>query len=259
MITNKIARSLIIIAAFLCYRYSKYFYAHVVFGIEKWQQTNEYILSSIMLVTGMVMAFTCVLLFTKTLNPGAFGLRSGFLKGLLWGFLCTIPMFIGFSAIKGFEIHYSGELLYRSMVLAGFGEEFIFRAFLFGLLFHYAGWGFVPACILPSLFFGIGHLYQADSLVEAIAVFSFTALASAGFAWFYFAWRSLWMVLFLHGFMDLAFDFCLGEGNVLGGLWMNVFRATTLILAIVFSFRLNDKEYIRSLKRKVWINPESLA
>ena len=58
---------------------------------------------------------------------------------------------------------------FKNMMIAGFFEEFLYRGFFFGVLFYFAGWGFIPAIILPSIYFGIGHLYQAESLNESIS------------------------------------------------------------------------------------------
>ncbi|MGV3630639.1 MAG: CPBP family intramembrane glutamic endopeptidase [Bacteroidota bacterium] len=250
-------RSSLIIGAFLLYRYSKYFFAYCCFGVKQWNAMNENISSSFLLAAGIVIALGCNYGISKRISFRELGLGNDFLKGLFWGFVFTLPQFIGLSFLSGFKYSFSPGSAYEAIVLAGFGEEFIFRGFLFGLLFYYAGWGFLPAGIFTGLFFGWGHLYQAESLGQAIGIFFFTTGASVGFAWFYHAWKSLWMVIFLHGFMDLAWTSTMNSElapNVLGSVWVNVFRFSTLIFAIVFSIWYSKKIGTYDVKKRLWVN-----
>ena len=257
MSKNKIFRSLLIIFAFFIYKYQKYIYAYGFFGKANWNNLNELISLSIVVFTGIVLALTVNYVIHKKISFTELGLKTGFWKGLLWGFVFTLPMFIGLPILVDFKLNFSFEIIYKALFLAGFGEEFVFRAFLFGLLFYYAGWGFLPAGIFTGLFFGAGHLYQAENIPSAIAIFLFTTGASLGFAWFYYAWKSLWMVVFLHGFMDLAWDMSINDelaSNVLGSPWVNIFRFSTLIFAIVFSVFHSKKIGTYDLKPKLWVN-----
>jgi len=251
---RKLLISIIVILGFLIYRYSKFFYAYVVLGKEAWETTNVSILMSILLLTGMVVALLCTWYVKGKPSFHALGLKKDILQGLMWGAICSLPMFIGYYFTGTFNTNFDLELIYRDIVLAGFGEEFIFRGFLFGLLFFYAGWGFIPACLISSLFFGAGHLYQAENVSSVVMIFLFTALANAGFAYFYYAWNSLWMVIFLHGFMDLAWDtFSIAE-NVTGNTWANVFRFVSLGIAIFISVKTAKKNNRWDLKSKMWVN-----
>jgi hypothetical protein len=212
---------------------------------------------TLIVFVGIFLALLCNYLINKGVSFRELGLKKDVLHGLKWGFIFTLPMFIGLPILVNFEINFAPQIAYQALFLAGFGEEFVFRGFLFGLLFYFAGWGFLSAGIFTGLFFGLGHLYQADSFTQAIGIFLFTTGASLGFAWFYYAWKSLWMVIFLHGFMDLAWDMTMtGEhvSNVLGSPWVNVFRFTTLIFAIVFSIYHSKKIGSYDLKHKLWIN-----
>ena len=251
-------KSLIIIVCFLAYRYSKYLYAYIVFGTEKWTSWPTAIPSTIMLLTGMIMAFLANYLINRNFSLNSFGLAPDkFFTGLMAATVFSLPMFLCLGIANNFNFQPTLEILYRGFVLAGFGEEFIYRAFLFGLLFYYAGWGFLSAGIFTGLFFGAGHLYQADNLGSAIAIFLFTTGVSIGFGWFYYAWKSLWMVAFLHGFMDVIWDSFQVETNVTGSLLVNVARFTTLIFAIVYSIKLARNNGRFDLKGKLWVNKAS--
>ena len=255
---RKIIISLVVILTFILLRNIKYVYGYCVFGKEAWDVMDFHLKVSILnysIITIVLIVTT--LLFRKSPFE-ILGLKKDILRGMLFGFLFTLPMFIGYGYESGFKTDVTLGDFHFDMVLAGFFEEFFYRGFLFGILYYYAGWGFIAAVLIPSMFFGIGHLYQAETLSDGISVFLFTALGGAGFAWFYLAWRSLWMVVFLHGFMDLAWDMFSIQTNVTGNLNANIFRFATLGLAIYFSIKKAKSENNYSLKGKLWLNKETL-
>lgn len=254
-------RTTIVIASFLLYKYSKYFYGYLVFGKENWDAISVEGRLTLMLVNAIIFACIAKWLMTKELSLRDFGLNfSDLPKGLLFATLFVLPQLIGLGLYSDWNFNIKGSLLYRDIILAGFGEEFIFRAFLFGLLFYYAGWGFFSAGIFTGLFFGWGHLYQAADINSAISIFLFTVGASVGFSWFYYAWKNLWMVLFLHAFMDITWDGFDVPSNVTGNLWVNIARFSTLFLTIFISIKIaksNDR-YDLKKKDKLWLNREYL-
>lgn len=254
---RKIIISVVTILTFLALRNIKYLFGYLIFGRETWNAMEVDLRVAILIYSQIIIILIVTALLFKKMPFEILGLKRDILKGLLFGFLFTIPMFIGYGYMADFHAEISLSRLHTDMVMAGFFEELLFRGFLFGILFYYAGWGFVTAVILPSVFFGLGHLYQAESFSDSIGVFLFTALGSAGFAWFYIAWRSLWMVIFLHGFMDLAWDMFSIQSNVTGDLGANAFRFITLGLVIFFSVKKAKKENNYSLKGKLWVNKEN--
>jgi len=232
---KKIIISIIVLLTFIALRYLKYFYGYVIFDKESWNSLDKNISSAILNYSQIIIVIIVTGLLFKTLPFNYLGLKNDLLRGLLYGFIFTLPMFIGYGFLANFQFNFSLELLHKNLIMAGFFEELIFRGFLFGILYYYGGWGFLSAIIIPSVFFGLGHLYQAESVSESITVFLFTALGSAGFAWFYLTWGSLWMVIFLHSFMDLAWDVFSVQANAAGDLNSNIFRFITLGLVVVFS------------------------
>lgn len=251
---KRIVISVTVILTFLCARYLKYFYGYILFGKDTWNSLNETFRNNLLVYSqiALVLIVSFILFRKKTFEY--LGLKKGFLDGLKIGFICSLPMILGYGLMKGFDIDLNLNLVHRDFVMAGFFEEFLFRGFLFGILFYVAGWGFIPAITLPSIYFGLGHLYQANNINEVIGVFLFTGFGSAGFAWFYIAWKNLWVVIFLHAFMDLAWDMFQIETNVTGNLMVNVFRFSTLGLMIFLSARHLKQHPENNLKGKLWVN-----
>lgn len=246
--------ALIALATFLLCRYIHYFWAYLIVGVEEWNGMDHHLASSISVYSQILLVFLVTwLLYGKKLFT-ILGLDEQLMQGAAIGLLCTLPMFMGYAWMANGAISYSGELLHRDLVLAGFFEELLFRGFLFGVLFYYAGWGFIPAILIPSVYFGLGHLYQAGTVEDGMYIFLFTSLASAGFAWFYTCWKSLWPVIFLHGFMDLAWDLFMVDTDVTGNTLVNVFRFLTLGLMIAWSVRQLLRNPENGLKGKWWVN-----
>lgn len=255
--TILIRRSFIVITSFFLYRYSNYFYATVVFGIEEWGNLSFELRSSLLLLQAVVLAILAKFLISEEVKLSDFGLSPKSLpKAFLFSVLFIVPIIIGLGFYSDWKIQLNEKIIYKDIILAGFGEEFIYRAFLFGLLFYFCGWGFLSASILSALFFGWGHLYQANDVASAISIFLFTAAASVGFCWFYYAWKSLWMLVFLHGFMDLIWSMFQIETDVTGNVWINLARFSTLIIAILISIKIaKTNQRLDLLKnKKLWLN-----
>lgn len=251
---SKYKNSFIVILCFLAARYSKYLYA-LIFGRENWLAMDINYSMSLMLLASVVFCLLAIILITGKFSFVPAGLNNKFYPDFLMGLLFTLPMFLGYLFYYGPHLELSFHSAYKFMVLAGFGEEFAFRGFLFGLLYFYCGWGFIPASLISSYFFAAGHLYQAHDVGSAIGIFAFTFLANAGFALFYIVWGNLWMVISLHGFMDLVWDMFPIEDNVTGSTVVNIFRFSTLILAIIITIRKFTPEKRQEFRSSLWRNP----
>ena len=80
-------------------------------------------------------------------------------------------------------------------ITAGICEELLFRGYLIWYFVHWLG--LIPAAIVSSVLFGVGHLYQG---VRGMLV---TALFGAFLAAIYLVTGSLLMPMILHAAMDL--------------------------------------------------------
>jgi membrane protease YdiL (CAAX protease family) len=183
---------------------------------------------------GIVPLVGTMLIFGYKDTWSRLDLDNGLVKGLWVAFVVTLPMLIGYAWLSDFTINIDrdSDLIFGTFT-APFFEEFFFRAFLFGLLYRYAGWGLLPATLLDGLVFGVIHISQGDSFGTAAAVFAVTGAGAVGFSILYKEWDwNLWLVIFLHAFMNfywMAFDVA---NNAAGGLWANVFRIMTVAIAI---------------------------
>jgi hypothetical protein len=183
---------------------------------------------------GLVPLIGAILILGRSGFSQLMGMNGGFSRGLAVAFLVTLPMLVGYAWVSGFTINieWGRDFLFGTLA-APFFEEFFYRAFLFGLLYRVAGWGLWPATLLDGLLFGAIHISQGDTVGAAAAVFAVTGLGAVGFSVIYKEWDwNLWLVIFLHAFMNfywMAFDIA---SNAAGGFWANVFRVATVAIII---------------------------
>ncbi len=72
--------------------------------------------------------------------------------------------------------------------------------------------------------------------MEWIGIFLVTFLGGILFAWTYVEWdNNLWVPIFLHKFMNLAWELFDVSDNALGDAYPNVFRTVTIALIIVIT------------------------
>ena len=183
---------------------------------------------------GLVPLLGTLLIFGRRGYFARLGLTASATTGFGYAFLMTLPMLLGYAWLSEFTLNIEwGRDFWFGTVAAPLFEEIFFRAFLFGLLYRYGGWGLWPATLLDGFVFGIVHIGQGDSFGEAAGVFAVTAAGAVGFSVLYKEWDwNLWLVIFLHALMNfywMAFDVA---DNAAGGTWANVFRGLTVALAI---------------------------
>ena len=234
---NKFFLSLLILAVYFTCSYGwdikAYFFPDLFAG-------NAYLRNTSVQVTFFLLVpvlVTAALYGWKNLGR-ELGLDRGFGRGLGFAFLATLPMALGYAAVAGFEWEMSLPSFMYGSVQAGFTEEVIFRAFLFGLLVRKCGWGLVPATLVDGLVFGLVHMYQGDTALEAGMVFVATGAGAMWFSWLFKEWNwNLWVPIFLHFFMNFYWTGFDMADNAAGGLWANVFRVMTIIFTVVVTNR----------------------
>ena len=186
------------------------------------------------------------------------GLDKNVMKAIIYGTISILPMLI-YSIICG---SWDGSLpvikFFDIIIIAGFFEELFFRGFLFGQLFRYAGWGFIPASMIVAVIFGCGHLYQGSSLMASLTAGLITGLGSIFFSWIYVECEyNLLCPIVLHIFMNFSWSaFTISSNGAVGSTVTNIFRILTVIIAIalvIFHKRKNGISYQVTAK-SLWIN-----
>ena len=204
-----------------------------------------------LLLTLAVFLFTAIVIKPKEL----LGLDSNILKGFGIAVICVLPLYIIFPIFGGFASDISAFRIYHKCIIAGFTEELVCRAFMFGLLFRYAKTGFFYAVLLPALYFGSLHLYQGHDMVSSLFAFGVTFIGALYFSWMYTEWNfNLWVPIGLHIFMNLAWFIFTMEGteNAAGGLISNIARGISILLAVGLTVWYKRKTGAKVFSYPVW-------
>ncbi len=119
-----------------------------------------------------------------------------------------------------------------SMMLVGVAEEFMFRGVIAETLLEKFGTsrvGIWKACLLSGVLFGAAHLTNllGSEPLGVLMQCAFAAALGVLLAAIYFRTGNLWVVVFIHGYMDIA-------GMIIGGLY-----GTTTVAETVSSYDLS--------------------
>ena len=195
---------------------------------------DGYLLSCVQELAGTLLA----VFFLACTGRGTLLTRRGcgFFNGLLVG---MYPLFlIGWSAFSALMYGRPDQPLLplgrilsflANMFLVGAAEEFLFRGVIAETLLEHCGTsraGVWKACLLSGVLFGAAHLTNLASSAAfgVLMQCCFTAALGALFAAIYFRTGNLWVVVFLHGAMDVA-------SLLIGGLY-----GTTTVAESVSSY-----------------------
>lgn len=195
-------------------------------------------------------------LFAGKRIPSALGLDRSLLVGFAFALAITSVMLIYFALTSSFAPPDDPvQTLLRGAVLPGVGEELFYRAFLFGFLFRFARWGFLPAALLVAVLFGAAHLYQGSNAGEALAIFAITALGAVWFAWLYTEWNfNLWVPAGFHLLMNAWWELFDVSDSALGPMGANVVRLLVIALSVVCTVLVVKRGGgQRSVRGRVWL------
>ena len=222
------------------------------------EQINQLGFSHIIayIIVGIPIVLGTILIHRNNKILENWGLNKGIMKAFAFALLCTLPMFVGYMILSKFNADFSFNSLLITVISAAFFEELYFRGFLFGQIYRYTKWGFIPSVIIGAVLFGLVHLYQGTEIGEIIGIFLITFLGGILYAWVFVEWNyNLWVPIFLHLLMNLSWGlFSVGE-NALGGLYANVFRVATITLIIVLTiiYKRRIGENLRINKNSIWM------
>lgn len=229
-------RILIIVLSFATYYFlsSNFKYIKIELDTITKQGLISYILTYFIIG---IPIFIGTFLLDKTTNIlKSLGLSESIFTALWTSILFTLPMFIGGLFFFKFNPNIDFQNLIAGTLIAGFMEELYFRGFLFGQIFKKTNLGFIPSILFGALLFAFGHLYQSQDINELIGIFIVTFSGAIFFAWLYVEWKyNLWVSILTHTLMNLSWNLFNVADSALGDLTANIFRALTIIIAIVFT------------------------
>lgn len=186
--------------------------------------------------------------------PDALGLDRPPLPALAFGLAATAILPLGFALSAGFAPPERALLeVLRTALLPGFGEELLYRAFLFGILFRFAGWGFLPAALVGASLFAAAHLYQSDDAAEAAAIFALTGVGALWFAWLYAEWDyNLWVPVAFHTLMNMYWTLFAVSDTALGSAAANGLRLGVIGLSVAVTLRMRRRRGGRIVHGRRW-------
>lgn len=211
-------------------------------------------------IVGYSIMFIAVIILTSfVIKPkelfSFLGINCNIDKGFCISLICVLPLYIIFPILGTFNSDATLSLILRKSIFPGFMEEFMFRAFMFGLLFRYAKIGFFWAVILPALLFGSLHLYQGHDVISSLAAFGVTFIGAVYFSWMYVEWNfNLWVPIGLHMLMNGAWVIFSMEGTdvAAGGLISNIARVLSILLAIGLTVWYKRRNETKVFNYPVW-------
>lgn len=187
----------------------------------------------------------------------SWGFSGNFILALSVSALCALPMFVGNAFVMPMTAGFSDALskiglsiptcistywvgeywsdVLSTAVIAGFFEEVMFRGFIFGQLFRYARWRFVPAVLASVVPFAFLHIQLEWNMVAIGSMFFLTALDGAFLCWMFVQWRNnLWVPIWLHILINLSWIAFEGN-NPEGRIWANIVRLAAIALSVLFT------------------------
>ena len=144
--------------------------------------------------------------------------------------------------------------LMHGALLPGIAEEILFRAFLFGFLYRFAGWGFLPAASLSSLVFGLEHVYQGGDGLEALGIALLTGIGGVWWSWLLVEWRwNAWVPIAFHVLLNAWFEAFEVADDALGGPGFVAVRLACIALSVAVTIALAHRRGGRAVTGRHWL------
>lgn len=177
---------------------------------------------------------TAVVLFGRSRALSALGLTGSLLVAFGFAGACCLIVLTGIALTSPpAAADQLGLELMRSAVLPGVAEEVLYRAFLFGFLYRFAGWGFVPAALVSAAIFGVEHLYQGADALEAGAIALLSGIGGLWWSWLLVEWRwNAWIPIAFHVLLNAVWTAFDVSDSALGGGWEIGLRLACMVASI---------------------------
>jgi len=196
----------------------------------------------------LVCIFAVMIMTRKNLTDsiGELGLLASLPKGLIFAVIVTLPLPLFFSISGSISSEIDGMRLLFFSFLSPLEEEIVFRGFAFWMLYKYGRLGFWGSVLVPSVMFGMVHLYQASEMLDALGIFAITTVGGIFFSWLLMRWKNLWVPIFVHALMNGWWEIFQVDDTALGGTLPTIARLIVVAISILLTVK---KEQISS-----WMN-----
>lgn len=187
-----------------------------------------------------------VMIFTrKNLieSIGELGLLASLPKGLIFSVIATLPLPLFYSISGSISSEIDGLRLLFFSFLSPLEEEVVFRGFAFWMLYKYGRIGFWGSVLVPSILFGMVHLYQASEMLDALGIFAITTVGGIFFSWLLMRWKNLWVPIFVHALMNGWWEIFQVDDTAMGGTLPTTARLIVVAISILITVK---KEQISS-------------
>ena len=246
--------SLVVIGVYLLqHKFGWSLYRHVSETLEGWPRLFARGILYYGIWTVLVPLGVAAIVVSPKRCISALGLDGSVWTAAKVGLIATAILPITYALIAPVKSGNIGQEIFAGAILPGIGEEILFRGMLFGLLFRFAGWGFLPAALLGAAVFGIGHFYQGNSILEFLGIFGITAIAAVWWSWIYIEWdNNIWIPAAFHILMNMYFAiFDVAEGT-LGSWSFFAIRAVVCLLSIALTVRHAKKRGYFKITGRDW-------
>ncbi|GGA79276.1 hypothetical protein GCM10011521_16900 [Arenimonas soli] len=150
--------------------------------------------------------------------------------------------------------------LVRTALLPGLAEEILFRGFLFGVLWRYARWGFLPAALLSSVVFGLEHVYQGNDASEAFAIAVLTGIGGVWWSWLLVEWRwNLWVPISFHVLLNAYWTAFAVADDAFGSAMAVAVRLACIALSVLATLVYVRRHGGRQVTGSAWIRGRAPA
>lgn len=230
---RSIRTCVIVLFSFAAFHILKGWFRQIYYGIDGMLAVHavSYLFSYIVICLPVLAGTALIHRRIDIFSP--LGLGKNPVRGFIAAGIFTLPMLAGYLAFFSFDKDLTLFALFQATLFAGFFEELVFRGFLFGQFYRYTRVGFIPATLVCALLFATAHLDPDAGFAVTAGVFAVTFLGAAFFAWLYAESNfNLWVPVFLHTLMNLAWTIFDVSENAAGGPAANLFRGLTIAAAI---------------------------
>lgn len=168
---------------------------------------------------------------------GEMGMSASPISGLLFSSIVTLPLPIFYSLSGSISGEIDGMRLLFFSFLSPLEEEIVFRGFAFWMVYKYGRLGFWGSVLIPSIMFGIVHLYQANEMMDVLGIFGITTAGGIFFSWLLMRWENLWIPIFIHALMNGWWEIFQVDDTALGGYLPTTARLFVVIISIYLTIK----------------------